>query len=81
MTDIIFTFDTEDYVNEKGADGIIRASKMIRDAGFTPCHNIVGLLAEAIVKWGRQDCIDELKQCEIHTHSLKLLHPFLNYHR
>ena len=60
MTDLIFTFDTEDYVNEKGADGIIRASKMVRDAGFTPCHNIVGWLAEALLKWGRQDCINEL---------------------
>ena len=79
MTDLIFTFDTEDYVNEKVADGIIRASKMIRDAGYTPCHNVVAWLAEALVKWGRQDCIDELKQCEIHTHSLKhSYHPTIN---
>lgn len=79
MTDLIFTFDTEDYVNEKGADGIIEASKMVRDAGFTPCHNVVAWLAEALVKWGRQDCIDELKQCEIHTHSLKhSYHPTIN---
>ena len=71
MTDIIFSFDTEDYVNPKGADGIIRASKMIREAGYTPCQNVVAWLAEALVEWGRQDVIDEIKQCEITTHSLK----------
>lgn len=79
MTDLIFTFDTEDYVNEKGADGIVRASKIIREAGFTPCHNVVGWLAEALQKWGRTDCIEELKKCEIHTHSLKhSFHPTIN---
>ncbi len=79
MTDLIFSFDTEDYVNPKGADGIIRASKMIREAGYTPCHNVVAWLAQALVKWGRQDVIDELKQCEITAHSLKhSYHPTIN---
>lgn len=79
MTDLIFSFDTEDYVNPKGADGILRASKMIREAGYTPCHNVVAWLAEALVKWGRQDVIDELKKCEITTHSLKhSYHPTIN---
>ncbi len=79
MTDIIFSFDTEDYVNPKGADGIIRASKMIREAGFTPCQNVVAWLAEALVKWDRQDVIDEMKQCEITTHSLRHSHhPTIN---
>lgn len=79
MTDIIFSFDTEDYVNPKGADGIIRASKMIREAGYTPCQNIVAWLAEALVKWDRQDVIDEIKKCEITTHTLKhSYHPTIN---
>lgn len=42
MTKCIFSFDTEDYVNSNTVDGIIRASKMVRDAGFIPCHNVVG---------------------------------------
>ena len=79
MTDMIITLDTEDYVNPKGADGILRASKIIREAGFTPCHNVVAWLAEALVKWGRDDVIDELKKCEITTHSLKhSYHPTIN---
>lgn len=79
MTKLIFSFDTEDYVNPKGADGILRASKRVREAGYTPCHNVVAWLAEALVKWGRQDVIDELKQCQITTHSLKhSYHPTIN---
>lgn len=61
MTDIIITFDTEDYVNPKGADGILRASKIVRESGFMPCHNVVAWLAQALVKWGRDDVIEELK--------------------
>ncbi|MBE6626773.1 MAG: hypothetical protein E7628_06295 [Ruminococcaceae bacterium] len=79
MADLILSFATEDYVNPHAADGIIRASKMIREAGFTLCHNVVARLVEALVKWGRQDCIDEIKQCEIATHSLTHSHhPTIN---
>ncbi len=71
MTKLVFSLDTEDYINPHAADGIIRASKLIREAGFTPCHNVVGRLAEALVKWNRQDVIDEIKQCEIAVHSMR----------
>ena len=36
MTNVIFSFDTEDYVNPHAADGILRVSKIVREAGFTP---------------------------------------------
>ncbi len=79
MTKIIFSLDTEDYVNEAAADGIIRASRIIREAGARPCHNVVARLAEALIKWGRKDCIDEIKKCEIATHSLAHSHhPTIN---
>ena len=79
MTDLIISFDTEDYVNPKGADGILRPSQMVREAGFMPCHNVVAWLAQALVKWGRTDCIEELRKCEITTHSLKhSYHPTIN---
>ncbi len=76
MTKIVFSLDTEDYINPHAADGIIRASKIIRDAGYIPCHNVVARLAEALEKWGRNDVIDEIKSCEISSHSLKhTCHP------
>ena len=79
MTKIIFTFDTEDFVNDFTADSILRAARLLREAGAKGCFQIVGLLAEALVKWGRQDVIDELKEhheigFHSHTHSV---HPNL----
>ena len=79
MTNVIFSFDTEDYVNPHAADGILRVSRIVREAGFTPCHNLVARTAEALEKWGRQDVLDELKKCEIETHSLAHSHhPTIN---
>ena len=48
MTDVIFSFDTEDYVNACGADGILDVATVLRDAGHKGCFNIVGWLAERI---------------------------------
>ena len=59
MTDIIFSFDTEDYVNPHAAEGILNAARLLREEGVCGCFNVVGLLAEALVEWGRQDIIDE----------------------
>lgn len=79
MTKIIFSFDTEDFVNDFTSDSILRAARLLREAGAKGCFQIVGLLAEALVKWGRQDVIDELKEhheigFHSHTHSV---HPNL----
>ena len=71
MTNIIFSFDTEDYVNEKGADGIVRAGKILRENGIRGCYNVVGWLAGALKKWGREDAIEELRMHETETHSLR----------
>ncbi|MBQ4051216.1 MAG: hypothetical protein IJD13_06255 [Oscillospiraceae bacterium] len=71
MTNIVFSFDTEDYVNEKGADGIVRAGRILRENGIKGCYNVVGWLAEALEKWGREDAIEELRLHETETHSLR----------
>lgn len=74
VTNIIFSFDTEDYVNPKGADGILRTARILRENGIRGCYNVVGWLAEALEKWGRQDVIGELKYHEIESHSLRHSH-------
>ena len=79
MTDIIFSFDVEDYVNPVGADGILRSAELLRKAGVKGCFNIVAHLAEALVEWGRTDVIDALKYHEIDLHSLAhSYHPTIN---
>lgn len=79
MTELLFSFDTEDYVNPEGADGILRCARILREAGIKGCYCVVTRLAEALVKWGRTDVLEELKHHEISLHSYAhSLHPTIN---
>lgn len=79
MTNIIFSFDTEDIVNEYGADGILRCADILREEGVRGCFNIIGLLPDALLEWERYDVIDALKWHEIDYHSnTHSVHPTIN---
>ncbi len=79
MTRILFSFDTEDFVNPAAANGILRAAQILSNNGIRGCFNVVARVAQALVKWGRQDVIDELKKHEIDLHSLAHSHhPTIN---
>ena len=79
MTDLVFSFDTEDLANIAGFDGILRTAEILRKHNVRGCFQIVGRLAELLEKHGRQDVIDALKYHEIDTHSLgHSLHPTIN---
>ncbi|MBQ4135912.1 MAG: hypothetical protein IJD73_02480 [Clostridia bacterium] len=79
MTNVILSFDTEDIVNERGADGILRCARILREEGIRGCFNIIGLLPDVLKKWGRDDIFDELKYHEIDFHSNKhSVHPTIN---
>ena len=71
MTKVVISFDTEDYVNPVGADGILRTAEALREAGVRGCYNIVAWLAQALVKWNRTDVLEALKYHETETHSLR----------
>ena len=79
MTNVIFSFDTEDIINERGADGILRCARILREEGVKGCFNIVGLLPNALAEWGRDDIVKELEYHEIdfHSHSHSV-HPTIN---
>jgi hypothetical protein len=79
MTNVIFSFDTEDIINERGADGILRCARILREEGVKGCFNIIGLLPEALRSWGRDDIVKELQWHEIdfHSHSHSI-HPTIN---
>ena len=79
MTNVIFSFDTEDIINERGADGILRCARILREEGVKGCFNIIGLLPDALKEWGRDDIIKELEWQEIdfHSHSHSI-HPTIN---
>lgn len=79
MTDIIFSFDTEDFTSCRAADGILAIANLLREEGIRGCFNLVGLLAEQLVNWGRTDVLDALKYHEVDFHSYgHTLHPCLN---
>lgn len=79
MTDIVIRFDTEDYVNEVAAEGILRSAKLLESFGVRGSFVTVGMLAEALEKWGRQDVLDALKYHEIGNHSYAhSMHPTIN---
>ncbi len=74
MIKVMFNFDTEDYINPEAADGILFAAELLRKKGLKGCFNIVGRLAEALEKWGRQDVIEALRHHEICFHSHRHSH-------
>lgn len=79
MTDIIFAFDTEDFTSNTAADAIKREADIMTDEGITANFCLVGLLADQLINWGRQDVINSLKPHEIQLHTLgHTLHPMLN---
>ena len=79
MTDIIFSFDTEDFTSSKAADGILYEANLFREEGVKGCFCVVGLLAKHLSDWGRQDVIEALSHHEIGTHTYgHTLHPMIN---
>lgn len=79
MTDIIFSFDTEDFTSPRAADGILYEANMLKEEGVTGCFCMVGLLAKQLKEWGRTDVIEALSHHELGTHTYgHTLHPMIN---
>ncbi len=79
MTDIIFSFDTEDFTSSRAADGILYEANLFHEEGVRGCFQIVGLLAKQLKKWGREDVIEALSHHELDTHTYgHTLHPLIN---
>lgn len=79
MTDIVFSFDTEDFTSSRAADAICREAKIFEEEGVRGCFCLVGLLADQLVNWGRTDVLEALKYHEINSHTYgHTLHPMIN---
>ncbi|MBE6650087.1 MAG: hypothetical protein E7613_02120 [Ruminococcaceae bacterium] len=79
MTDIIFSFDTEDFTSNTAANAIYREAEILRREGVRGGFCIVGLLAKHLVEWGREDVLEALKYHDIGLHTLgHSLHPTIN---
>ena len=78
-TQLIFSFDTEDFTSCEAADAILAEAEILRRHGIRGCFCVVGLLAKQLKAWGRQDVIDALAHHEIASHSWgHTYHPLIN---
>lgn len=79
MTEIIFSFDTEDFTSSRAADGILYEANLFREEGVKGCFCVVGLLAKHLKDWGRTDVIEALSYHELGSHTYgHTLHPMIN---
>lgn len=79
MTDIIFSFDTEDFTSDTGANAIVTEAEILRKHNIRGCFCLVGLLARQLTAWGRTDVIEALRHHEIDLHTYgHTLHPMIN---
>lgn len=79
MTDIIFSFDTEDFTSNVAADAILAEATLMQEEGVRAGFCIVGLLAKQLKTWGRTDILEALRHHDILSHSYgHTLHPTIN---
>ncbi len=77
-TEVIISFDTEDFTSNRAADAIRDTAITLREEGVRANYNMVGLLAKQLIEWRRFDVLDALKSHEISFHSkTHSLHPTL----
>jgi len=79
MTDIIFSFDTEDFTSSVAADAIYEEAEILRKEGVKGGFCIVGLLAKQLINWGKEDVMKALTHHDIGNHSYgHTYHPTIN---
>lgn len=79
MTEVIFSFDTENFTSNRGADGIFNEAELLREEGVKGCFCITGLLAEQLKNWKRDDVLKALKHHELSLHTYgHSLHPVID---
>ena len=75
-TEVMFFFDTEDFVAEKSSDAAKKLAEICTEEGVVGHFAVVGLLAKRLMKDGRTDVIEALNQNEVGTHTYgHTLHP------
>ena len=79
MTEIIFSFDSEDFTSNDGADTLVRYAEIMRRYSIRGGFCVVGLLAKQLKSWGRDDVREALSEHDILSHSYgHTVHPTIN---
>ena len=66
---IIFSFDTEDYVDPVSNDALLRLAEIHTEHGVPACFGIVGEKARFLRTCGRRDVIEAVARHEVGYHS------------
>ena len=79
MTEVYFSFDTEDFTSNTASDAIRDEANILRAYGVRGNFNVVGYLARELVRNRRTDVLDALKAHTVSFHSLRhSYHPTIN---
>ena len=71
MTEVYFSFDTEDYTSDESSTSIMREANFLNSLGIRGNINLVGYLARELVRNRRYDVLDSFKNHSVSTHSLR----------
>lgn len=71
MTEVYFSFDTEDYTSDYASDAIRDEANLLHEYGIKASFNVVGYLAGELERNHRTDVLDALKNHLISFHSLR----------
>mgnify|MGYP003310993046 CR=1 FL=1 len=71
MTDIYFSFDTEDFTCDRSSDAIRDQANILHKYGIKGNFNLAGFLARELVRNRRFDVLDALKNHVISTHTYR----------
>lgn len=75
-TEVLFSFDTEDFTSPADAEGIKELATLCTEEGVTAHFVVAGYLARALVEWGRYDVIEAMKPHLKLSHTLShSVHP------
>ncbi len=79
MTEVYFSFDTEDFTSNTASDAVRDEARILKAYGVRGNFNVVGYLARELVRNRRTDVLDALKDHTVSFHSLRhSYHPTIN---
>ena len=73
MTEVLLSFDTEDYINPEAEKGVMRLAQTLDGQGVRGCFCVVGEVANVWRERGSRHVIEALRPHEIDVHTWRAL--------
>lgn len=69
MTHVLFSFDTEDWINPAAEEGVLRLARTLESEGLRGCFCVVAEVAQAWRRRNSREVLDALRAHEVDSHS------------